>query len=226
MREIKAIIFDLDGTLYDLSDIVKMYYRMEIDFLESYFGKTESEAAAFLEENGVLSYSSPKAKSATELFLRMGVSKEVWSAFREENFDASGIDPSKAVNGDVIVEFSGISPIFLLSSNTYANIEKILKKLEIAPEMFSDILCSDRSPCEGIFNKKDVMEALSKKLGIAGENMLSIGDRYESDIKPVLLLGGTGVIVKSPKALGKLFKDISSGKIETCSDYEFIEKLQ
>lgn len=221
--DVKAIIFDLDGTLYDLADIAKVYYDIEIRFLKDYFHKTEEEAAAFLAENGVTREPSEKAKSATDLFYRIGVPKKVWVDFREEYFDPSGIQKEKAVPETVLREFSDLVPIYLLSSNTYRNIEKILDKIGLSPALFEKVLCSDRSPCEGIFTKKEVMASLIDELSIQPDELLSVGDRYNTDIVPALELGAKGVVVKDPAALFALLADLKAGKPATSDSYTWYE---
>lgn len=220
---IKAIIFDLDGTLYDLADIAKVYYDIEIRFLKDYFHKTGEEAAAFLSENGVTKEPSEKAKSATDLFYRIGVPKKVWVDFREKYFDPSGIKKEKAVSEAVLREFSEQAPIYLLSSNTYCNIEKILDKIGLAPTLFKEVYCSDKSPCGGIFTKKEVIASLIGELSIQPSELLSVGDRYNTDVVPALELGAKGAVVKEPAAVSALLEDLKAGKPATGDSYTWYE---
>ena len=224
MEKIKAIIFDLDGTLYGLDDTVGIYYAMEVEFMKGYLHKTENEVKAFLQENGVLPYRSEKAQSATDLFLRIGVPKSEWVTYREANFDVSGIDEEKAASAETVAGFSEIAPIYLLSSNTYGNIARILGKIGIEPALFERVICSDRSPCKGLFTKKEVMESLCRELGFAPSALFSIGDRYHTDVEPLLELGGAGVVVKTPHSLSALLCDLKNGALQTCDAYTFYKK--
>ena len=51
------------------------------------------------------------------------------------------------------------------------------------------------------------MRALAQRRKIELKNMLSIGDRYETDIRPALELGAMGIRVKGPEDLREIAAD-------------------
>ena len=52
-KEVKLIIFDLDGTLYNLNDVVAINYQMQLDFYMEYTKKDLNETVLKFEENNI-----------------------------------------------------------------------------------------------------------------------------------------------------------------------------
>ena len=217
----KIIIFDMDGTLYDLNDVVQMSYDMQVEYLAFKKGLSRDEAISFLAENHVYPVMKKDSKSATELFLQLGFDKKEWSYYRDKGFNVDRIDKSKAVDEDTIAEFSKLATVVLLSSNAYPVIKKVMNHINISTSIFDDIICSDRFPFNMPFKKKLAMESWASKYNVGYEGIFSIGDRFETDIKPVLELGGCGVLVRKPASLKKVLSDMKNNALQSCYDYEF-----
>ena len=197
----KLIIFDLDGTLYDLKDVHEANYVLQVQFLQHQLGMSDSEAVSMLEKNGVYLVINDHSKSATELFARLGLDMNVWIHYREANFDVTKIDKSKAVPNSTIKEFAELCPLVLLSSNSYENILKILDYIEIDSKLFKAIYCSDNTLLNEPFNKKRAIQIISHDFKVDYCNMLSIGDRYQTDVAPIEELGGNGIVINHPTLL-------------------------
>lgn len=216
----KLIIFDLDGTLYDLKDVHSANYVLQVEFLQRNLGITYDEAVHQLEQNGVYPIITNKSKSATEYFARLGLDMEQWKQYRESQYDASKIDKSKAVSEGVIGRFAEICPLVLLSSNSQGNILKTLEYLKIDSRFFKTIYCSDNTPVNEPFNKKRAMQVIAQQYGVEYSEMLSIGDRYQTDVVPMLELGGHGVIVSAPQALNEVMRDLSDDVLSSNESYQ------
>ena len=197
----KLIIFDLDGTLYDLKDVHEANYVLQVQFLQHQLGMSDSEAVSMLEKNGVYPVISDHSKSATELFARLGLDMNEWIHYREANFDVTKIDKSKAVSNSAIEKFAELCPLVLLSSNTYENILKVLDYVEIDSKLFKAIYSSDNTFLNEPFNKKRAMQIISHDFKIDYCNILSIGDRYQTDVAPIEELGGNGIVINHPTQL-------------------------
>ncbi len=219
----KLIVFDMDGTLYDLNDVVQMSYNMQVEFLSAKKRWPKDDTISFLASNHVYPIIKKDSKSATELFLELGYDKEEWSRFRDAGFDVNAICIARAINECVIRKYSDIAKIVLLSSNAFSLIGKILKHINITTTVFDTIICSDRFPFKAPFKKKLALEYLSKKYNVKYEEMLSIGDRYSTDILPMIELGGKGVLIKQPVFLEKLLDDLSSCGVKTCEQYDYFD---
>ena len=206
MNEIKLFIFDLDGTLYCLNDVVAMNYQMQLDFYMAYIGKSKDETVRIFENNNIFPIINEKSKSATEFFLKTGIQASEWNNYRESHFNCHSIKKSTSAKEDIIRCFANLAPLVLLSSNSQKNIEMILDHIGIDIKIFDETICSDANYAEGVFNKKREMQLLAERKGILCSDIFSIGDRYKTDVEPLVELGGHGAVIKTPDDLIKVYR--------------------
>lgn len=221
----EVIIFDMDGTLYDLNDVVQSNYDMQVDFLSSKLNMDKKAAICFLEDHHVYPVIKKDSMSATELFLQIGLNKKEWSEYRDKRFDVNKIDISKSVDANTLIKFSEFGVVVLLSSNAYIVLEKVLNHLNISPLIFNEIICSDRFPYNVPFKKKKAMEYLSEKYDVDYSHMYSIGDRYSTDILPLLELGGKGILIKKTSSIIHVLSDMEKGLLESSCEYVFYNRI-
>lgn len=211
----RLIIFDLDGTLYDLNDVITSVYKSQVDFLSDYLRKPKSEIQELFAHNHIYPYKSANAASATELFENMGIDKQAWKEYKETHFDVSAIQLSHAVTEDILVRFSKFSKLMLLSSNTTNTISKILDRLRITSSLFCSVVCSDKRHGVSLFNKANEMKAIIREYGLSGHDFLSIGDRFQTDIYPALTVGGDGILVNGPDSIEYIYADLCENMLHT-----------
>ena len=109
----------------------------------------------------------------------------------------------------------------LVSSNTRDIIQKTLSHIKIDSCLFDTVIGSDTGFVPLPFTKRKAFAKLVSRLP-SGERMLSIGDRYATDIEPMLVLGHDGVLLASPQALPQLLKDMRAGTLSLCG-YHFFD---
>lgn len=221
MNAYKIIIFDLDGTLYDLNDVVSMNYDIQFKFLKQNTSLNNDEISNLFQSNNIYKEKRISSKSCTELFIRMGFDKNKWNKFREANFNVNHININNCVKEESIIDLKKQYSVILLSSNSINNINRILKHININSQLFNEIICSDCNALKNNFNKKDAMEYIEHKYKCETCNMLSIGDRYETDIKPCISIGGDGILIKKPTNIVKIISDLKNNSILTCGEYSF-----
>ena len=209
MNIFSVIVFDFDGTLYDSSGVQELSFRLEHDFLHEHEGMSLDEAHNFLLTNGILT----EARSATECFLRNGIDPQKWAEYRTKYFDVSCVDPATAVKNEVIAGFRRFGRLILLSSNTLEVMQKIMNYTGLSADIFDEVICSNRNVLGTRFSKSEVFRSIMP----ANNKLLSIGDRYYSDIEPVIKLGGAGILVNAPSSVPYILEDMNNGVIKTDS---------
>lgn len=213
------IIFDMDGTLYDLGDVMDSVYETQVSFLQNSKGWSRSRVTQFMSENGVEPHVTKNSKSATELFIRLGFGRKEWTEYRQARFPIAMIDPGKAAPASLLERYAHLGDMVLLTSNTIRVCEGILARIGLDGNPFRRIVCSDSPEVGEPFNKFQEMKRLMG--GEGTESVLSIGDRYQTDIVPALKLGGCGCLVKGPSSLEKVYVDLEHGRLGSCSEYEY-----
>ena len=209
-KQIRLIIFDMDGTLYELSDVISMNYRMQVDFYSEHMGVTANEAMKVFTQNDILPVISPTARSATEFFSSSGMDLSAWQKYRNSHFDVSCIDVAKAVGTGIIKDYHVRYKLCLLTSNSYVNVIRILDRLEIPITEFDQIVCSDHNYEFEKFHKLRAMQSIMRHFDVLPKKCLSIGDRFNTDVAPALELGAYGIVVYHPWAIKEVYKFLSS----------------
>lgn len=217
----RLIIFDMDGTLYPLDAVIPAVYEIQVDFLRKKKGLTRDEAVSFFSDNCVYPYVAAESHSATRLFQEMGFDLQEWNSFREARFPIDSVEASFGVSESLMAEFGKLGTIILVTSNSRMNVERILEKLGIGKSCFAQIICNDSVSSEHPFSKEEVFKRLLNCHSLPRLQTFSIGDRYLTDIEPMLKLGGSGVLVSSPESLPVVLRDMSDCKLETCNDYRY-----
>lgn len=220
-RNFEVLTIDIDGTLYDIQDVIQTVYQAQVDFVHEKTGMAIKDIKNIFWKNCIFSYKSEKARSATELFGRIGLNLEEWSKYKSRHFNVSCINLSKAVKPDTIKELSLNYKLFALTSNTEYNAIKIFERIGIERRYFSRIITSDNYLQDGPFDKKKIMKSISEELAVCPKNMLSIGDRYDTDIRPMLEIGGNGLLLYEPRGLENFVQGVfADEKKDTYKYYE------
>lgn len=201
MNKWKLVILDMDGTLYDIHDVVGMNYRIVVEFYSTECGLSEAGAEKILAENFILSHVSDKERSATEFFSKSGLDLFKWQAFRTQHFDVEKIDLHKVSDPQLIREFREHGMLVLLTSNSFCNTQKILERIRITTDDFDSVVCSDHNYPYAIFDKRKAMTNIMEHFDVEPAECISIGDRFQTDVAPMLDIGGAGIQIKTPKAL-------------------------
>lgn len=211
--DIKAIIFDLDGTLYSSDLYIPKYYEFTLEAIQNFFGIGREEAKKLLSSRNIFEYQTENSGSVTGLMIELGFPKNKWNEYRNMNFYPD-IKGSKDIVDHSLIEYlNDRFVLFLLTNNTEQITKKILKDLRINERYFSKIVTSDfRKDNEDSFSKKNGFKYIQRASGFSYASMLSVGDRYNVDIEPLLKLGGNGILINNPKELEKLEKVIYEKK--------------
>lgn len=224
--DIDSIIFDIDGTLYDIDDVIKDVYNSQVSYYQQKTGLGKEEINKLFLENAILSYRSDKAKSATEFFGNKGFDLVEWGSYKNKHFSVASIEIEKAIKSEDINLIAERHILFAVTSNTLVNAKKVLDKIHIDESLFTEIITGDSIRDLKPFSKKKVFDYLIKKYSLENERVLSVGDRYDTDIKPILEMGGKGLILYKPAGLRMFLNATNIDANGGNNHYRYYEKSE
>lgn len=217
----RLIVFDMDGTLYGLDAVMPIIYETQIAFLRLKKNVSRDEAVFFFNDNCVFPFVAEKSRSATRLFQESGFDLREWNEFRETRFPFDAIAPNDAVSMAMMEGFRLLGTCVLVTSNSLKNVDRILNKIGIRPTVFNRIVSNDATSDKRPFEKKDAFRRLLDDYSVQPHQAFSIGDRFPTDIEPMLSLGGNGILVSTPESLQRVLMDLSAGTLATCDAYRY-----
>lgn len=185
----KAIVFDLDGTLYSTKDIERQNILAAVNAIADHEKVGLSEASRILEENRTQSFSTSgtlnKLKIPAELF---------------KHYQLKLIHPEESINSDLelcskVRDLKSFFKLILLTNTRREIADKIIEKLGFLSGDFDLILGG------GDFNPpKPSVDVVRQALNMVSADALgsyAVGDRWVVDLAPAKDLGMNTVEIKS-----------------------------
>jgi FMN phosphatase YigB (HAD superfamily) len=210
-KNIKAIIFDFDKTLY-FSENLEQYYANFIKKTIMTLGNyTENEAVHLMEEWGFTG--DKKTPSFAKVCTNFGISKESWDNYRVEQFFEFDYENADTVKNKTLQKLASYYPLFLVSNEVKGNLITKAEKLSINYTIFQKIYAPSKEELNTYPTKKQIYDTIIKSLNIKPNEVFSVGDRLLVDVQPLLELGGSGFVITHPSEIDdiaeELFKEIN-----------------
>ena len=193
MNNVTTIFFDFDNTLYSGYDW-KNWKEYCLKSLKIVANLSEQEVEDLQKEyaNKILDH-----KAIYNILEKHKIRYSEWRKYEEEHpFQFDFADNSiKHISNKELLKFSQKYHIFITSNSEPFLVEDMCKKLNINAALFDGICCNkfEKNKSSKYYIYKEIME----KYNISPENIIVIGDNYDTDIKPILKLGGYGINVNS-----------------------------
>lgn len=185
----KAIVFDLDGTLYSTKDVERQNILAAINAIADHEAVNLSEASRILEENRIQSFSTSgtlnKLKIPAELV---------------KYYQLKLINPEQSIKSDLelcskVRALKSFFKLILLTNTRREIADKIIEKLGFLPNDF-DLIWGG-----GDFNPpKPSVDVVRQALNMVSADALgsyAVGDRWGVDLAPAKDLGMNTVEIKS-----------------------------
>ena len=210
--KIRAILFDMDSTLYTNADYARAQIDLPIDRLAHLKGKSFAEMSgeiAAYREKWAEEHEGRKI-SLANAFVAFGVDIEESVKWRNEL-----LDPKRYIVEDIqlrstLENLADKFTLAVVTNNPVSVAERTLDALGVG-DMFRTVVgldtCGVSKPHKAPFLKAAAL------CGVAPGECLSVGDRYDIDIALPLELGMGGILVDGVEDVYKL-PELLSGSAE------------
>ncbi|MDJ0270190.1 MAG: HAD family hydrolase [Aigarchaeota archaeon] len=185
----KAIVFDIDGTLYRSQDYERQLYQAIVKVLSEMLNITKENAAIMLQD-------------AKRKYRTVSISIEALGLDRHEFYQrlANSVEPEKTIAPDestpqLLRKLKNMGYKIVLHTNSGRQLAmKILKTLRIDNNLYDLLVTSDeyepKPSAEGYLG-------IVRQLGIQPSEIIYVGDRIEVELLPAKKLGMITVLLGS-----------------------------
>lgn len=209
----KVFIFDFDGTFYSgdemFSKLPTYIARHRRDFLPNL---SDEEYKQVVKENpdwkkvingcDIVDMMYDFKKKYPEFEISV---KDFWD-WQNEKPDPIVIDKTKVVDADFIEQICEDYPVYVVSNSSPTHIKFYMKKLDIEPEWFDDIVSNRFTQKDR--TKKHYYERILEKENVEPHNVYVFGDSVKSDLVPAKELGMNVHHVKNAASIKRMVKRV------------------
>ncbi len=201
---IKAIIFDLDGTLYRSKIVERQLSQAAYHTLAKFTNIDYQQARKVVEERrSNLSKKKGYRIPYTHTLGSFGVPPAFWHKENVKYFNAQHYLKKNRNLINVLKQLKKHYLLAVVTNNNRIQTERILKALGIK-QLFNVI--QSFTDCNLLKPDPKVFVRVAKKLRVKHKECLSVGDRIDIDLIPALTIGMKTFRVASPRGINSLLK--------------------
>ena len=201
--DIKAIIFDIDSTLYTNAAYAFEQVDCQVRRFASLRGITNEEARKMVADyrKKYAAENGGKKVSLSNTLRSFGVSIEQSVRWRRELIEpADFLGPDKKLQ-EALAALGRRYKLLCVTNNPILPAQKTLDALGVA-DLIEVLVGLDT--CNLSKPAKEPFERAAKEAGVPFDKIVSVGDRYDLDLAPALELGMGGVLVRGVEDVYKL----------------------
>ncbi len=201
--DIKAIIFDIDSTLYTNAAYAFEQVDCQVRCFASIRGITNEEARKMVADyrKKYAAENGGKKVSLSNTLRSFGVSIEQSVQWRRELIEpADFLGPDKKLQ-EALAALSARCKLLCVTNNPILPAQKTLDALGVA-DLIEVLVGLDT--CNLSKPAKEPFERAANEAGVPFGKIVSVGDRYDLDLAPALELGMGGVLVRGVEDVYKL----------------------
>ena len=203
--DIKAIIFDIDSTLYTNAAYAFEQVDCQVRRFASLRGITNDQARKMVADyrKKYAAENGGKKVSLSNTLRSFGVSIEQSVQWRRELIEpADFLGPDKKLQ-EALAALSRRYKLLCVTNNPLLPAQKTLDALGVA-DLIEVLVGLDT--CNLSKPAKEPFERAANEAGVPFDKIVSVGDRYDLDLAPALELGMGGVLVRGVEDVYKLPK--------------------
>lgn len=194
---IKIVIFDFDDTLY--SDKNPKPWRDYCLNAIEFFLQKRSDYQQIMDEVLTRSFSDNQLIAFLKNY---DVREEIINDyFKTHQVEDGTFDNCTIVSDESLASFANHFKLFIVSNSKKESVVKNMSILNLNPRYFIDIISNTET------SKTHAYQDIIKKHNISPEELLVIGNSYNSDILPALEIGANGRVVRSANFIFNDFFD-------------------
>ena len=201
--DIKAIIFDIDSTLYTNASYAFEQVDCQVRRFASLRGITNEEARKMVADyrKKYAAENGGKKVSLSNTLRSFGVSIEQSVQWRRELIEpADFLGPDKKLQ-EALAALGRRCKLLCVTNNPLLPAQKTLDALGVA-DLIEVLVGLDT--CNLSKPAKEPFERAANEAGVPFDKIVSVGDRYDLDLAPALELGMGGVLVRGVEDVYRL----------------------
>lgn len=198
MRKLKVLIFDFDETLYQGSEVFgDKWSQACVDLIDHFFSDLNLEQKRELFKKYEIPYNFDRnylkekpAKYCLKILLGEGYTIDDWINYWSTHIYSEDWSlVTNVISNDLLKILSENYKIYIVTASLRESIEHYSKMLNIDISLFSEIYSNFVPRLKNGTKKDYYYDMIMKKEQALSEECLVIGDSYESDILPAVMLG-------------------------------------
>ncbi len=199
LADVKALIFDLDGTLYVSSDLGRAINHSACGYLAELKGVEVAAAERLIRETRKrLSAASGLDTTLSHACMELGVDiRELHGRFAAE------IDPSRYLRVDgrvveLLKRLGELYDLYIYTNNNRSLSERVMAAIGVSG-MFRQVFTIEDSwrPKPD----RQTLEEILAQIGVRAEECLFVGDRYDVDLRLPAAMGCAVFFAATPEEL-------------------------